>query len=324
MKLTLKNVRNTFVLGLLVLMLVSACSNNNSVDETSFGFPELDRSNLGENIVAEYDGGVITGEEFATFLSVQAFLNPEVPINEEGYRVDIIQEFIMEKIISELVEEDDWIHEQMDLLWDQFEVYYGEEVIEDAYNTLDLSEEEIRETLTAMFKIESYFRDQIEEEELTDFYDEVTEELTTATFSHILISTEEMNEAGEMVETRTEEEALEEARALYEQIEAGADINELAVEYSDDQASVESEGRYEDTFIIQLVQEFKEAILQQEIDEIGEPVKTEYGYHIIKVEDIQVIPFEEVRNDLLSELVYERYVNYYFDTLPELIIEINL
>lgn len=324
------NFRKTYLFFIVAALLVvlTACGNDkndnneNENDVTKIQFPEIDRTNLTDEIVAKFEGGEITGEEFASFLSVQAFLNPELPVNDVDFREGIINELVMEKIIGGQVETEDWVKERIDLLWEQVEIIYTDEELKDAYETLDLSEEKIRELLTRLYKVESYFRDQVTEDEINELYEEAKIQFTNATFTHILIGLEEMNDDGEMVEIRTEEEALEKANDLYEQLKAGADMNELATEHTDDPGSVESGGTYEDSPIIRLVPEFRDAILAQEIDEIGEPVKTDYGYHIIRVEELQVTPLENLREPIISQLVYEKYVDYLTTKLPE--IELNL
>lgn len=320
------------VLAFMVLVIViSGCGNEEAqfidaegANELGIYFPKLDTSELGAEIVAEFDGGAITGEEFAAFLAIQAFLNPDAPINDLEFRREIIEELIVEKVISELTDDSDWANEQVKILWEQIEFYYENDTIQNGYDTLNITEEDIKQALTSVFNTEAFFRDQVTEEEMTAFYDEIEAELTTATFSHLLIVSEEMSVDGEMMEIRTEGEALAKVNELYEQIEAGANINTLAAEFSDDLESVDNGGRYEEVYIQELVPEFKEAILQQEIDKIGKPVKTDYGYHIIRVESVQVTPYDEVKDGIVSELVHKKYLDYYLETLPELIKEIHL
>lgn len=320
------------VLAFLALVIVmSACGSNEEqfidsegANESGINFPKLDTTELGAEVIAEFNGGEITGEEFAKFLAVQAFLNPETLINDLEFRREIIQELIMEKVISELSDDNDWVNDQVKFIWEQIEFYYEDDIVQNAYDTLNITEEDVKKALASVFKTDAYFRDQVTEGEMIAFYDEVGEELTTATFSQILIATEEMTDDGQMKEIRTEEEALAKANELYEQIESGADINTLASGFSDDLGSVDNGGRYEEMYIQELVPEFKQAILQQEINNIGKPVKTDYGYHIIRVENVQITSYEEVKDAIVSELAHEKYTNYYLETLPEIIKEIHL
>ncbi|OIJ14074.1 hypothetical protein BKP35_07685 [Anaerobacillus arseniciselenatis] len=313
--------------ALILLAAVTACNNsgdtNDETLETGLEFPVLDRSDLGDNIVAVYEGGEVTGNELATFLAVQAFLNPEAPVNDLDYRQGAIQELVMEKVIG-AKSSGQWAGNQVEVLWEQIEYVYGDKTIQDAYYQLKIDEDDVRNSLYSMFQIEAHFRDNITEEELLGYYEEVSLELTVASFSHILIATQEMSASGEMVELRTDQEAIDRANDLYEQLLAGADLNELATETTDDEGSLNSGGRYEEISVVELVPEFQEALLEQKLDEIGEPVKTDFGYHIIRVEELHQIPFEEIEEELVSSLVFEKYMDYYFNALAELNIEVTL
>lgn len=64
------------VLAFLALVIVmSACGNNEEqfidsegANELGINFPKLDTTELGAEVIAEFDGGKIKGEEFAKFL----------------------------------------------------------------------------------------------------------------------------------------------------------------------------------------------------------------------------------------------------------------
>ncbi|OWZ83873.1 foldase protein PrsA [Natranaerobius trueperi] len=310
---------------LLSLMFLSACSSENQDNDELDGlFSQVDASNFDKDIIAEFEDGKITDEEFITFLSVQAFLYPDIPINEPDVQRQILEELILEKTVSPLVKETDWAEKQAEILLDELKSYYSEKELDYAYETLDITKEDIKETLVSMFTAKAHFRDQVSEDEKLEYYEEKSDELTIASFTHILVMTEDITSNGKIEEVRSEEKALKKADDLYDQLQDGADINELAASYTDDTGSVDTDGYYEDVYISDLVPEFRDAILEQEIGEIGEPVKTEYGYHILRVEDIEVTPFEEVIELITDELAYNKYADYFIDTLPDLIEEINL
>lgn len=85
---------------------------------------------------------------------------------------------------------------------------------------------------------------------------------------------------------RTEAEALQIATDVKKQLDAGGDFKALAIQYSDDSGSkaaggelgwyAKGEG---------LVTEFEDAAFSLEVGKISEPVKTQFGYHIIQVEE---------------------------------------
>lgn len=83
---------------------------------------------------------------------------------------------------------------------------------------------------------------------------------------------------------RTEEEALQLATEIRQRLAAGEDFKALAIEYSDDSGSKAAGGEL--GWFAQgdgLVQEFEDAAFALAVGEISQPVKTQFGYHIIEV-----------------------------------------
>ena len=64
---------------------------------------------------------------------------------------------------------------------------------------------------------------------------------------------------------------------------AGGDWTELAAEYSDDPYSKDSGGDLGAIGEGEMAQEFEDAVFAQDVDEISQPIKTIYGYHVIQV-----------------------------------------
>lgn len=133
------------------------------------------------------------------------------------------------------------------------------------------------------------------------FYDEnkaqhfMTEEKVRA--SHILIAPETQDDAGWA-------KAKEQADALSQQLKEGADFAALAKEHSTC-PSKEKGGDLDVFGRGQMVPEFDEAAFSQELNVVGEPVKTQFGYHLVKVtEKIAAgeTPFAEVKEEILSSL----------------------
>jgi len=143
----------------------------------------------------------------------------------------------------------------------------------------------------------------VTEEELRRAYERNKERFQTDPVrhaSHILIET------GSGANADEPEQALAKARDLIEQLKAGADFAELAREHSDDPGSASKGGdlgRVEEGV---MVQPFEEALF--DLDEEGEiaqePVKSRFGYHIIKLTEYQpgeTKPFEAVKEQLAEE-----------------------
>tara|TARA_R110002072_G_scaffold101339_8_gene223219 strand:- start:1913 stop:3148 length:1236 start_codon:yes stop_codon:yes gene_type:complete len=80
----------------------------------------------------------------------------------------------------------------------------------------------------------------------------------------------------------------EQARDLVEQLRsramAGEDFADLAREYSEDFGSAQEGGELGWTMPGQMVPQFEAAMAATAVDQISEPVRTQFGWHIIKVE----------------------------------------
>lgn len=90
--------------------------------------------------------------------------------------------------------------------------------------------------------------------------------------SHILI-----NQFG------SDEKNLEEANKLYNELKKGADFGNIAKEYSKDPGSAAKGGDLGWFGKGQMVPEFEKASFLGRVGEVQKPIKTKYGYHIIKV-----------------------------------------
>ena len=81
-----------------------------------------------------------------------------------------------------------------------------------------------------------------------------------------------------------EEEAKAKLAKIQEALKAGKKLEELTKEFSDDPGSKDKGGLYENISYGSFVPEFEAAVRKQDIGVVGEPVKTQFGYHLIQVE----------------------------------------
>lgn len=106
------------------------------------------------------------------------------------------------------------------------------------------------------------------------------------------------------------EEARERLLEMRQQIQAGeATFEELAQANSEDPGAESSGGDLGWVDHGLMVPEFEQVAFSLEQGELSEPVRTEYGMHLIEVTDIkpaQVEPFEDVADKLREEMVEER------------------
>ena len=99
------------------------------------------------------------------------------------------------------------------------------------------------------------------------------------------------------------------AKAVIEQLKKGADFATLAKEKSTDPAGKTSGGELGWFTKDQMVPEFAEAAFKLKKGEFTEtPVKTQFGWHVIKLEDRRVAKpptFEEIKSQLADKLARE-------------------
>ena len=93
-------------------------------------------------------------------------------------------------------------------------------------------------------------------------------------------------------------EALAKAQELRKKILDGGDFNAIAIQESDDTGSGAKGGDLGTFRHGQMVPSFEQAAFAQKVGEVGEPVKSQFGYHIIKVESHEKRSFEEVRPEI--------------------------
>jgi len=150
------------------------------------------------------------------------------------------------------------------------------------------------------------YRDGIEvsEADAKTYYDEHIAEYTQEEMvraSHILIGTTNPK--------RSDAEAKKIADEVYAKLKKGAKFDRMVKEYSNDVTTVPKNGDLDFFPRGRMVKEFEDAAFSLKVGEISEPVKTMFGYHIIKVTDRKekkVEAFDDVKADIINKLKFQR------------------
>lgn len=112
--------------------------------------------------------------------------------------------------------------------------------------------------------------------------------------SHILVSTKE----------RSVDDANQIADTIHKKVMGNpAVFDELVVEYSDDPSAAANKGKFKNVKKGDMVKPFEVTAFSLKPGEISEPVKTEYGYHIIRLDSYtepEPMPFESVKQKLIA------------------------
>jgi foldase protein PrsA len=97
----------------------------------------------------------------------------------------------------------------------------------------------------------------------------------------------------------------------------------LARRFSEDQATATNGGDLGTQRAADLVTPFARAVLRIPVGEVGGPVETEFGFHVIHVIDRQAQPFERVREQLLDEVRGDLFTQWLFQRLRGAEIRVN-
>ena len=141
------------------------------------------------------------------------------------------------------------------------------------------------------------------EAELRKYYEEHKAEFEQVHARHILIRFQ-----GSQLPIKpgqkdlSDADALAKVQALKQRIQGGEDFAKVASQESDDTGSGANGGDLGTFRHGQMVPSFEQAAFALKPGELSEPVKTQYGYHLIKVESKDNRSFEDVRADLERQL----------------------
>ena len=158
------------------------------------------------------------------------------------------------------------------------------------------------------------FEDQVKIDEtvIQEYYDQHLADFTTpeqVEASHILIK------VGQDADEKTVAKAKQEAVSVYEKAVKDQDFAELAKTYS--QGPSAKSGGYLGRFDkASMVKPFADAAFAMEAGQISQPVRTRFGWHIIKVTDKTpetVTPFESAKAQITKELAAGELQNLAYD-----------
>ena len=243
--------------------------------------PENIETNLPpETILASFGEQTITLGEFNQ-------LWEEVP---EEYKLQLDKSMVLDQMISEklLIQET----KNMDLKEDK-----------DVLEQIKKMTEQI--LVQALIEREILNKVKVNDEEVLEYYEQNKDSFTEKEQVHlynILLETEE------------------EAQNVLEQLKAGEDFSEIAIEKSSGPSAAQggdlgylSKGT--------IIPEIEEVIFALEVEELSEVVKTDFGFHILKISDKKpetVKTLEEAKEEIIQTLLPAKQNEAFENLLEEL------
>jgi len=264
-----------------------------------------------EGIVAKVNGEGITQEEFDKEFNIfkdaykkqfgENVLSQETEDNrtlEDVLRENVLEKLIIERLIFEEMNNMD-IKVSDEEVKEQFENYKnslgGEEKYKEFLENNDFTETFLKDNIRKELLFQKHKEDfldktEISEEEKKKYFETNEDNLTKIRASHILVKTEE------------------EGKAILEKLEKGEEFASLAATESIDTASAIKGGDLgyfgkNENF----VPEFKEAAFSLDVGQVSDLVKSDFGYHIILVED-KKDSYEDLEDEIESILKNDKYV----------------
>ncbi|HEX3582254.1 MAG TPA: peptidylprolyl isomerase [Thermoanaerobaculia bacterium] len=131
--------------------------------------------------------------------------------------------------------------------------------------------------------------------DLQKIYDENKKDYEQVKARHILIAFKGSPAAQAGKPELTEEQAKAKAEDIKKQLAAGAKFEDLAKKESDDTGSGANGGELGAFGHGQMVPEFEKAAFEAKPGDVIGPVRTQYGYHVIKVDAHEYTPFATVK-----------------------------
>ena len=243
-----------------------------------------EKENYGTEIIAVVAGREIKESDFEKFLQ-------NVPREQQAYlsnpqfRQQCLDQFVALHMFAELG---------------------GEMKLEETEEYQEMVENAKRDILAQMTMREVMKDAVVTEEDVKNYYEEHKQQFTkgeTVRAKHILTDSKEKCDAI-LAAIQSGETSFEDAAKEKSTCPSGAKGGDLG-EFGKGQ----------------MVKEFEDAAFTAEIGAIVGPVQTQFGYHLIKVEekkDAAVADFEEVKNSIRNQLLQQRQNKVYSDKVKEL------
>jgi len=301
-------------------------------------------SELPDDAVAQVGDVYITQEQLDTrvadFEAQYAGSIPDEATDPEGYKAftqDVLDYLVTYEVVTQKAEElaisvtDEEVQTEIDTILEQ--TFGGDQAqFDEALKAQNMTVEQLKVNYKESMLLQKAYEEAtkdvttVPDADIAAYYEENKADYfvdETRTARHILVSpsveeessTTSSTAAGDTTTTTaapTEadwEAALAEAEEVRAELADGGDWTALAAESSDDPGSKDAGGELGVVSKGEMVPEFEESVFSLAKDEISQPIKTAYGYHIIQVTEIteaKQYALDEVKEDISSKLVNEK------------------
>ncbi|MCL6642457.1 MAG: peptidylprolyl isomerase [Candidatus Bipolaricaulota bacterium] len=271
---------------------------------------------LYENLVAQYQRVYAQyGQDFSKFLQGPAGIERQLQL-----RSRVIDDLLRKRLIAQELERrriaisptdiDDRTEIEFERILRQNNLTeeQAQEILKRQGRTLESFKKELRQAVELHLQTER-LRDLVvgpiepTDQELSAYLEEHREDYDTPEevhARHILIRVPEGASEAEIAQAKKQIEDIK------KELEGGADFAELAKKYSQDPGSAPNGGDLGFFSRGQMVKEFEEAAFSLEPGQVSDPVRTQFGFHLIKVEEKKPAQHPELAQ--IRERVLKDYI----------------
>jgi peptidyl-prolyl cis-trans isomerase C len=271
------------------------------------------------DVVAVVEGKEIKKEELeqalATVLAGQGIPADQLPAAQkaEGYKM-LLNELVLEKLVSSRASAVEVKDEQVDARLEQIKSRFpSPEAFEEQLKKAGQTVAKLREDVTASIRQQEWVESQVKDapkatdKEAEEFFEKNPQQFEKpeqVRASHILVSVQK--DAEEAVVT----EKKKAAEAILTRVKGGEAFEKLAAELSEDPSAKQNSGDLNFFTKEQMVPEFSQVAFGMKKGDLSEPVRSQFGYHIIQVtdrKDAEKMTLEAVKPQLLMFLNRQKH-----------------
>lgn len=254
----------------------------------------------GEEVVASLKGKNIVSEDL--FEEMKNKYGTTVLVN-------MIDEYIVSKEVKNNDEAKESAKAQLDSLKQQYKsqsMDFKTVLSNYGYDSEDQLLDEMIVEANKEIVAKKYIRKAISDDEINKYYeDEIYGDYNA---KHILIKADTNDDASKEEQEKALEKAKKKAEEVITKLNNGEKWDDLVKKYSDDEGSKDDKGLIENFTKGDVVDEFFDAVLNLKDNEYTkEPVKSQYGYHVIlRVSASKKPSLKESKSTILDSLVKDK------------------
>lgn len=253
--------------------------------------------------IATVNGEKIASAEFTELylqiISLQEASGQRVPGSQtEGLKAQLLNQMINGKLVLQAAKKAGIKvdRKELDKAYSEYvKQYPSEKAFAETLKQRNMSVREFRDRLAEQQLVEKMVEQVQKDVKITD--QQLAEAYEQVRARHILFQVEKPEE---------DAAAKAEAEAAIKQLKGGSDFAALAKKLSDDPGSKDKGGDLGFFGRGQMVAEFEKAAFALKVNEVSEPVKTQFGYHVIQVterKEAKGAEFEKAKAELKKSLV---------------------